>query len=144
MDHIVPQAGGGGSCWKNLQTLCQPCNQLKSDQPIDYRSRQRRLVAEQLCNCPWRPPTVVRPFGDSLERRESIWERSGVVERHADHVGGRWVFTGTWLPLAELFEKLNEGVTLDEFLDLYEGIERSDAEGVIDRQIERLRAVRAS
>ena len=61
-----------------------------------------------------------------------------------DRVGGKWVFAGTWLPIAEMFEKLNEGVTLDEFLDWYEGVERSDAEWVIDCQIERLRAVRAS
>ena len=117
MDHIVPQAADGGSCWKNLQTLCRPCNQLKSDQPIDYRSPERRLKAEQLCNCPWRPPLVVRRFGKSLEQRESIWETCGSVERHADRVGGKWVFAGTWLPIAEMFEKLNEGVTLDEFLD---------------------------
>ena len=54
------------------------------------------------------------------------------------------MFAGTWVPIAHLFENLNEGITLDEFLDLYEGIERSDAEWVIDRQIKLLRAVRAS
>ena len=144
MDHIVPQAADGGSCWKNLQTLCRPCNQLKSDQPIDYRSPERRLKAEQLCNCPWRPPLVVRRFGKSSEQRESTWETCGAVERHADLVGGKWVFAGTWLPIAEMFEKLNEGVTLDEFLGRHEGVERSDAEWVIDRQIELLQAVRAS
>ena len=143
IDHIVPQAADGPNCWQNLQTLCRPCNQLKADQPIDYRSPERRLTAEQKCGCEWEPPLVVRPFGKSLEPRQSIWETSGIVELHTGGLSGRWVFAGTLLPIAELFEKLNDGVTLDEFLDWYEGIDRSDAEWVIDRQIERLQAVRA-
>ena len=128
----------------------EPPNPLPTVQPTEirpthrHRSPERRLKAEQLCNCPWRPPLVVRWFGKSLEQRESIWETCGVVERHDDLVGGKWVFAGTWLPIAEMFEKLNEGVTLDKFLDWYEGVDRSDAELVIDCQIERLRAVRAS
>ena len=144
MDHIVPQASGGPNCWQNLQTLCLPCNRLKADQPIDYRSPERRLTAEQKCGCEWEPPLVVRPFGKSLEPRQSIWETSGIVELHTGGLSGRWVFAGTLLPIAELFENLNDGVTLDEFLDWYEGVERSDAEWVIARQIELLRSVRAS
>ena len=145
VDHIVPQAAGGPDCWNNLQTLCQPCNQQKTVQHIDYRSPERRLTAERKCGCGWQLPPVVRPFGKSLEQRESIWETCGAVERHADRLNGKWVFAGTWVPIAHLFENLNEGITLDEFLDLYEGIERSDAEWVIDRQIKKLlRVVRAS
>ena len=144
VDHIVPRAADGPNCWNNLQTLCLSCNRLKTDHPIDYRSPERRLKAEQNCGCGWQPPFIVRQFGGSLERRESIWETCGAVERHGDGLGRKWVFAGTWLPIAELFEKLNEGVTLDEFLDLYEGVERSDAEEVVGRQFECLRAVRAS
>jgi len=44
--------------------------------------------------------------------------------------------------LADLFEKLNDGVTVKEFLDLYEGIDGSAVEWVIDRQIELLGAVK--
>ncbi len=64
-----------------------------------------------------------------------------VVERNSDRLSGKWVFAGTWL-IAELFEKLNDGASLDEFLELYEGIERSDAERIIDCQLELLQAVR--
>nr|MDE0499830.1 HNH endonuclease [bacterium]MDE0501692.1 HNH endonuclease [bacterium] len=143
IDHIVPQAADGPDCWNNLQTLCQTCNRRKTDQPIDYRSPERRLAAERNCGCGWQPPLVVRQFGKSSEQRQSIWETCGAVERRTDRLSGEWVFAGTWLPIAELFEELNEGITLDQFLDCYEGIEMSDAERIIDRQIELLRTVRA-
>ena len=66
VDHIVPQAADGPDCWNNLQTLCRPCNQQKTVQPIDYRSPERRLTAERKCGCEWELPLVVRPFGKSL------------------------------------------------------------------------------
>ena len=56
VDHILPQNAGGPGCWKNLQTLCRPCNQRKTDQHIDYRTAERRLAAEQKCDCGWQPP----------------------------------------------------------------------------------------
>ena len=59
VDHILPQnADGSSSCWKNLQTLCQPCNQRKTDQHIDYRTAERRLAAERRCGCGWPPPDL--------------------------------------------------------------------------------------
>ena len=57
VDHIVPLAAGGPGCWDNLQTLCRPCNQLKTGQHIDYRTPERRLAAEQKCGCGWQPPS---------------------------------------------------------------------------------------
>ena len=35
VDHIVPQAAGGGDELENLQVLCSPCNGLKDDGPQD-------------------------------------------------------------------------------------------------------------
>lgn len=31
IDHIKPRAKGGTDAYKNLQTLCRPCNRLKAD-----------------------------------------------------------------------------------------------------------------
>ena len=47
VDHILPKAAGGKGGWKNLQTLCERCNQLKADQHIDYRDDERRREAEE-------------------------------------------------------------------------------------------------
>ena len=35
VDHIIPQAAGGGDELDNLQVLCSPCNGLKDDGPQD-------------------------------------------------------------------------------------------------------------
>ena len=57
VDHIVPQAAGGTGGWKNLQTLCRPCNQLKTDRHIDYRTDERRRKAEEKSCSGRQPPT---------------------------------------------------------------------------------------
>ncbi len=45
IDHIIPVARGGTSWRKNLQLLCQQCNQSKgSYDPITYAQRQGRLL----------------------------------------------------------------------------------------------------
>ena len=56
-DHIFPESAGGASGWSNLQTLCQPCNHLKVDRYIDYRTDERRRKAEEKSGCEPQPPT---------------------------------------------------------------------------------------
>ena len=59
VDHILPQkADGSSNCWKNLQTLCRPCNKRKTDQHIDYRNGERRRAAKDKCACGWQPPDL--------------------------------------------------------------------------------------
>ena len=76
--------------------------------------------------------------------RESIWETCDAVERRTDRLSGAWIFAGTRVPISDLFDNLNEGVTVDEFLDWYEGVPRAAVETVIARQMEYLRTVSAS
>ncbi len=60
------------------------------------------------------------------------WNRCPAVERDPDKVSGAWVFRGTRAPVAALFENLEDGATVEQFLDWFPGVERWQAECVID------------
>ena len=44
------------------------------------------------------------------------WENCQAVERHPDRVSGAWVFRGTRVPVAALFENLRDGASIEKFL----------------------------
>lgn len=44
------------------------------------------------------------------------WNQCQEVERSADKVSGAWVFCGTRVPVKALFENLEDGATIDQFL----------------------------
>jgi uncharacterized protein (DUF433 family) len=60
------------------------------------------------------------------------WSSCPVVERDAERVGGAWVFRGTRVPVAALFENLEDGVTLDQFTELFAGVSREQARAVLE------------
>ncbi len=64
----------------------------------------------------------------------STWENCEAVERHPDRVGGAWVFRGTRVPIAALFENLRDGASIEEFLAWFPGVERSQVEAVLDTE----------
>ena len=39
-------------------------------------------------------------------------------------VSGAWVFRGTRIPLTAVFENLEDGLTIDEIVELYDGLTR--------------------
>ena len=59
------------------------------------------------------------------------WSSCKSVERVAGRVSGVWVFTGTRLPVRALFENLESGATVDEFLAWYEGVSREQVLDVL-------------
>lgn len=50
------------------------------------------------------------------------WSDCREVERVADKVSGAWVFRGTRVPVRALFENLESGATIDEFLEWFPGV----------------------
>jgi uncharacterized protein (DUF433 family) len=62
------------------------------------------------------------------------WGDCDAVERHPDKVSGAWVFRGTRVPLSALFENLRDGATIDQFLEWFPGVERSQIEAVLDHE----------
>jgi uncharacterized protein (DUF433 family) len=50
------------------------------------------------------------------------WGNCQQVERSKDKVSGAWVFRGTRVPVRALFENLETGATIDEFLKWFPGV----------------------
>jgi uncharacterized protein (DUF433 family) len=49
-----------------------------------------------------------------------------------ERLGGRVCFKGTRVPVDALFENLEAGLSLDEFLDEFEGVTREQAVAVLE------------
>lgn len=63
-----------------------------------------------------------------------------VVERHPDILSGAWVFRGTRVPVAALFENLRDGATIDQFLEWFPGVSRAQVEAVLNYEVQMLTA----
>jgi uncharacterized protein (DUF433 family) len=60
------------------------------------------------------------------------WSQCPAVERFPERVSGAWVFRGTRVPVKALFENLESGARLDDFLDWFPGVTREQAEEVLE------------
>lgn len=60
------------------------------------------------------------------------WAGCAAVERDPQRVSGAWVFQGTRIPVAALFENLEDGVSLAEFVELFPGVTEKQARLVLD------------
>jgi len=59
------------------------------------------------------------------------WSRCAVVERTPEKVSGAWVFKGTRVPVKALFENLEDGARVDDFLEWFPGVTREQVEAVL-------------
>jgi uncharacterized protein (DUF433 family) len=59
------------------------------------------------------------------------WSRCPAVERVPGKVGGVWLFKGTRVPVRALFENLEDGARVDEFLDWFPGVTREQVGSVL-------------
>jgi uncharacterized protein (DUF433 family) len=64
------------------------------------------------------------------------WDTLDVVERHPDTVSGAWVFRGTRVPVAALFENLRDGATIDQFLEWFPGVSRAQVQAVLNYEVQ--------
>ncbi|MBD1211490.1 MAG: DUF433 domain-containing protein [Dolichospermum sp.] len=68
------------------------------------------------------------------------WENLDAIERQPDKVSGAWVFRVTRVPVTALFENLRDGATVDEFLEWFPPVQRSQVEAVLNYELETLAA----
>jgi uncharacterized protein (DUF433 family) len=59
------------------------------------------------------------------------WGQCPAVERVAGKVGGEWLFKTTRVPVRALFENLEGGATIDEFVEWFPGVTREQVELVL-------------
>ena len=59
------------------------------------------------------------------------WRDCEAVERDPQRVSGAWVFCGTRVPVRALFENLEDGGSVDDFLEWFPGVQRAQAEAVL-------------
>ena len=60
------------------------------------------------------------------------WSSCAVAERSADIVSGAWVFRGTRVPIASLFENLEDGATIEQFVEWFPGVATEQARLVLE------------
>ncbi len=60
------------------------------------------------------------------------WSQCLAVERLPGKVGGVWLFKGTRVPVSALFENLEGGARVDEFLEWFPGVTRDQVDAVLE------------
>jgi uncharacterized protein (DUF433 family) len=59
------------------------------------------------------------------------WTQCAAVERDPARVSGAWVFRGTRVPVKALFENVEDGARVDDFLAWFPGVTRQQVEAVL-------------
>jgi uncharacterized protein (DUF433 family) len=60
------------------------------------------------------------------------WSSCPAVERDPERMSGAWVFRGTRVPVAALFENLEAGASLAEIVEWFPGISLEQARAVLE------------
>lgn len=76
--------------------------------------------------------------GAGARRHMTDWVACAAVESDPDRLSGAWVFRGTRVPVVALFENLKDGVSTDQFLEWFPGVDRWKVESVLDHEVRAL------
>jgi uncharacterized protein (DUF433 family) len=60
------------------------------------------------------------------------WSSCPAVERSVNRVSGAWVFRGTRVPVKALFENLEGGASVDDFVEWFPGVTKEQAVIVLE------------
>jgi uncharacterized protein (DUF433 family) len=60
------------------------------------------------------------------------WSTCPAVERDPDRVSGAWVFRGTRVPIAALFENLEDGALAAQFVEWFPGVTLEQVRAVLE------------
>ncbi|MEW6168101.1 MAG: DUF433 domain-containing protein [Pseudomonadota bacterium] len=68
------------------------------------------------------------------------WSTCPAVERDPDRVSGAWVFRGTRVPVSALFENLEDGAQISDFVRWFPGVSVDQARSVLEHTLRSLEA----
>ena len=60
------------------------------------------------------------------------WTTCEAVEQNPVIASGAWVFRGTRVPVRALFDNLEDGATVSQFLEWFPGVTREQVEAVLE------------
>ena len=60
------------------------------------------------------------------------WSDCPEVESSQDVLGGALVFAGSRVPIAALFENLEDGIGIQEFIEIFPGVSLEQVRAVLD------------
>jgi uncharacterized protein (DUF433 family) len=60
------------------------------------------------------------------------WTQCPAVERIPGKVSGAWLFKNTRVPVKALFENIEGGATVHEFLEWFPGVQRAQVDAVLE------------
>ena len=67
------------------------------------------------------------------------WDMCSAMEQRPGKLGGVWTFAGTRVPVSALFENLESGATIEEFLDWFPGVEEWQVKAVLEHEAKALK-----
>ena len=60
------------------------------------------------------------------------WSQCVAVESSPEKLSGAWVFRGTRLPVAAVFANLEDGLTVEEIVKMFDGLTREQVNAVLE------------
>ena len=74
---------------------------------------------------------LANPADKDYPANMHTWNDCPEIERIADKVSGVWLFKGTRVPVRALFENVEDGASVDEFLEWFPGVRRQQVASVL-------------
>ena len=60
------------------------------------------------------------------------WSQCPAVESIPGKVSGAWMLRGTRMPVSAIFENIEAGASIDDILEWFEGLDRTQVEAVLE------------
>jgi uncharacterized protein (DUF433 family) len=59
------------------------------------------------------------------------WSTCQVVERDPERMSGAWLFRGSRVPISTLFENLEDGASVTDFVEWFQGVTLGQVQAVL-------------